>query len=254
VPVVALRVLYMPVSHVDPRVSMQATLACTLWLQGFPEQALRLARESVARAVELNHPTSVCHALVYGACPVAFWTGSSELAREWVAALVAEASGASLGYWLAWGRSFEAALFHHDLSPGLGSQGATASHDFMQREVLATVAEGLLDDQMIARAESGDIEWCAAEIARARGARLLDREALEERAEALFTLALALARRQGALSWELRGAISLARFWRARGRARDALELLLEVFQRFTEGFGTADLVAARLLLDELES
>jgi predicted ATPase len=71
-------------------------------------------------------------------------------------------------------------------------------------------------------------------------------------AEDHFRQALDWARRQGALSWELRAATSLARLLRNRGRSVDAIACLQPVYDRFTEGFGTADLIAAKLLLDEL--
>ena len=71
-------------------------------------------------------------------------------------------------------------------------------------------------------------------------------------AEDSFLRSLDWARRQGALSWELRTAMSLARLQRDQGCRREALDLLASVHGRFTEGFGTADLQAARLLLDEL--
>jgi predicted ATPase len=58
--------------------------------------------------------------------------------------------------------------------------------------------------------------------------------------------------RQGALSWELRCATSLARLWRAQARSEEARELLAPVYDRFTEGFATADLKAAKALLDDL--
>jgi predicted ATPase len=63
--------------------------------------------------------------------------------------------------------------------------------------------------------------------------------------------ALDLAHKQGALSWELRAATSLARLQRDRGRQREAREILSAVYGRFTEGFATADLIAAKQLLDE---
>jgi predicted ATPase len=72
-------------------------------------------------------------------------------------------------------------------------------------------------------------------------------------AENHFRQALGWAKRQGALSWELRAAISLARMWRNQGRSREACELLAPVYNRFTEGFGTADLRTARVLLDTLQ-
>ena len=60
------------------------------------------------------------------------------------------------------------------------------------------------------------------------------------------------ARRQGALSWELRAATSLARLWHEQGRTADARALLMPVYDRFTEGFDTADLKAARALSGDL--
>ena len=64
--------------------------------------------------------------------------------------------------------------------------------------------------------------------------------------------ALSLARRQGALAWELRSALSLARHWRRGGEVMQGGELLAGVHARFTEGFATADLRAAQALLAEL--
>ena len=71
-------------------------------------------------------------------------------------------------------------------------------------------------------------------------------------AEDHFRQALDLAHRQGALSWELRAATSLARLRRDQGRSADALALLEPVYNRFTEGFETADLKSAKTLLDTL--
>jgi len=70
--------------------------------------------------------------------------------------------------------------------------------------------------------------------------------------EALFRQALDGARRQQALSWELRTATSFARLLRSQGRAADAIACLQPVYDRFTEGFGTGDLIAAKQLLNEL--
>jgi hypothetical protein len=72
-------------------------------------------------------------------------------------------------------------------------------------------------------------------------------------AEDQFRQALDWARRQGALSWELRVATSLARLLRDGARSADATALLQPVYDRFTEGFDTADLKAAKALLDALQ-
>jgi predicted ATPase len=63
---------------------------------------------------------------------------------------------------------------------------------------------------------------------------------------------LAAARAQEARLWELRAATSLARLWRDQGRRAEAHDLLAPVYGWFTEGFDTADLRNAKVLLDEL--
>jgi predicted ATPase len=69
-------------------------------------------------------------------------------------------------------------------------------------------------------------------------------------AEDHFVQALEWARRQEALSWELRAATSLAELWHGRGKSADAHQLLTSVYNRFNEGFETADLKTAGALID----
>jgi predicted ATPase len=71
-------------------------------------------------------------------------------------------------------------------------------------------------------------------------------------AEDHFGHALDWARRQGALSLELRAATSLAQLWRDQHRAAEARALLHPVYDRFTDGFDTTDPKAAKALLDAL--
>ena len=71
-------------------------------------------------------------------------------------------------------------------------------------------------------------------------------------AETAMQQGIDVARRQNAKSWELRGAMSLARLRRQQGRPQEAVALLAPVYDWFTEGFDTADLQDARTLLDKL--
>ena len=71
-------------------------------------------------------------------------------------------------------------------------------------------------------------------------------------AEACFQQALVIARRQQAKSWELRAAMSLSRLWQRQGKRAEACELLAPIYGWFTEGFDTADLQEAKVLLAEL--
>jgi predicted ATPase len=73
-------------------------------------------------------------------------------------------------------------------------------------------------------------------------------------AEDCFREALASAQKQGALSWELRVATSLGKLWHRAGRTGEANELVSAVYDRFKEGFDTADLRTARGLIDGFRS
>jgi predicted ATPase len=93
-----------------------------------------------------------------------------------------------------------------------------------------------------------------AELLRVKGELLLLEGAPEASVtpENHYQQGLHWAHRQGALSWELRCATSLARLRRDQARSEEAHELLAPVYDRFTEGFATVDLRAARALLDKL--
>ena len=128
------------------------------------------------------------------------------------------------------------------LAEGLGSAGQVG-------QGLTVIGDAL------ARSERSDGRWCMAELLRIKGELMLqlagDRSIPE--AEACLLGAIDVAQEQGALFWELRAATSLARLWRDQGRSVDATALLQPVYDQFTEGFGTADLKAAKALLDDLE-
>jgi hypothetical protein len=74
------------------------------------------------------------------------------------------------------------------------------------------------------------------------------------KAEGLLLKSLAIACEQTALAWELRTTTSLARLLRGQGRSAEARDRLGAVYGRFHEGFATADLRAAKALLDDLEA
>jgi predicted ATPase len=116
-------------------------------------------------------------------------------------------------------------------------------------------ALGVLDDAMAAAGEGPNSQALyVPELLRIKGEVLLQRAADQsaESAEACFNRAGEMAREQGALFWELRIALSVARLRVSQGRCHEARALLQSVYDRFTEGFATADLQAARTMLDGL--
>jgi predicted ATPase len=91
-----------------------------------------------------------------------------------------------------------------------------------------------------------------AEMLRLKGAILLMGGEPNVKAEQCFRAALEVARAQEAKWWELRTTVSLARLLRDTGRRDEARTSLAAIYNWFTEGFGTADLIDAKSLLEEL--
>ncbi len=114
--------------------------------------------------------------------------------------------------------------------------------------------EGLhvLAELMVEIDEIEMLQW-AAEVYRIKGVLLLQQDMPDaSQAETCFRQALDVARQQQAKSLELRAATSLARLWQSQGKRQEARELLAPIYGWFTEGFDTADLQEAKLLLAEL--
>jgi predicted ATPase/DNA-binding winged helix-turn-helix (wHTH) protein len=235
------------------RVAVEATLARILWILGFPDQAIRVGRESLKAAQSSGHALSLCYALTC-TCAVVLRTGDLPEARRLVAMLLKESSRHSLAYWHFWGRCFEEALAR---KTGEMRVGSTVLSDPlcspMHQDTLATLHEELATKEAIVRAENGLAGWCAAELLRVKAETLLrEVEGKAAAAEGLLRRSLDIAREQSALSWELRTAMSLARLWHRQRSTRKAHALLTSVFTRFTEGFETTDLVKARTLLEDM--
>ena len=105
----------------------------------------------------------------------------------------------------------------------------------------------------LARAENTAARWFEAELHRLRGELLIANSDRNEGARYLHR-ALTVAREQNAKMWELRASNCLARLWRDQGKRTAARELLAPVYDWFTEGFDTLDLMEAKALLDALAS
>jgi predicted ATPase len=135
-------------------------------------------------------------------------------------------------------------LPYHPVMLGNLAQGLAAAGQVTQ--AFATI------DDALGKSERDEERWWIAELLRIKAELILlaaDADAALT-AEAHLQTALAWARRQGALSLELRCAIDLARLWQQQGRVAPAADLLAPIYARFTEGFATADLEAAKVLLE----
>ena len=256
----------------DQRVILECYYARVLWLQGFGDQATRLTENLVGYARTKDHLVSFLLTLLFAACPISLYVGDVTTADHHVRLAFDLAARHALGVWKDLAQCFEGAVLIKRGDHGAGSQllqsalerlpfsEPTLHHhmSLLLAELAAglggagQIAEGLtVVDDALARAEQTEAGWCLAELLRTKGElHLLERvPTAVETAEKCFHRALVVARDQGALSWELRSAMSLARLWHGQQRVSQARKLLAPVYRRFTEGFGTADLIAAKALL-----
>ena len=100
---------------------------------------------------------------------------------------------------------------------------------------------------------SGAARLWEAETRRIRGEFLAALGAPADEVEAELQRALEVARRQGAVSLELRAATSLAHYLARRGdllKTHDARERVMEIVSRYPEGRSSADVVDALSAVD----
>ena len=254
--------------NVDPGVACLAYAGWTLWLQGYPDQALERANEALTLAQNLEHPYTLARGL--------YWTSLlHQLRREWqvvseraeTAITVATAQQVALvlavgpimrGWALAMqGQGAEGLT---QLRQGLDAYRATGA-EFQRPHFLSMLAEvhrslgqpeaGLTAlSEALTLVETTGERYYEAELHRLKGELLLQQAAPEvSHAEACFQQALDIARCQQAKSLELRAAMSLGRLWQQQGKRQEAQVLLAGVYNWFTEGFDTADLQEAKALL-----
>jgi predicted ATPase/DNA-binding winged helix-turn-helix (wHTH) protein len=245
-------------------------LARTLWVCGCPDQAARLARETVAEAAADEESVTFCIAHIFCAS-VFHWIGDFASAEGYTERLIAHAEQHSLAPYLAVGFGFK--------GEGLIKRGAVDTGMALLRSALGTLhadqfelyttglnsalAEGLamsgsldqalmiVEDTILLVERNGDL-LNMPELLRLRG-DLLRLAKNEAEAEECFLKSIELAERQSALSWRLRASISLAQLYRQQERHDEAQEALYATYARFSEGFRTADLKTAKSILDEME-
>jgi hypothetical protein len=243
----------------DDRTATGAQLCRILWIQGFADQAIAAARDVIADAVSEDPASTVCFALAMAACPIAFWIGDRHASRRYVDVLPQHSDKNSLAFWRGWGRSFDFIWKRRYSAEGVPAPGimpGDAMSAPLLLDLLSTISEEFVTSGVIARAEQGLNVWCAAETLRAEAEILLKgtEPGRMMSADSLFRRSLELARAQGARAWELRTATSWARFHHNQKRSSEAYELLAPLLDRFTEGFDTADFLAASALRAELQS
>jgi predicted ATPase/DNA-binding winged helix-turn-helix (wHTH) protein len=253
----------------DHRILGRAYLARVLALQGFLNRATQETLLSLEEARAADKLT-FCAMLHYGVLPVALMTGDHAMADEAVATISDLATAIDAGLWKIVASCCKGKML---IARGRFSEGSALLREALDQcerdgwrsvnvEFLGDLARGLAGlerfdeavaalDRALARAESGGGRWCKAELIRTKGEVLLQQgPGNEALAEDRFLAAMEFARRQGAIFWELRAALSAARLRVSQKNRAGAAGILEPVYNRFSEGFGTADMLAAKQLLE----
>ena len=257
----------------DLRTSTHYFRARILWLQGCADQAFRLVAQNIDEGLANGHALTFCSVLGQSACPIAFLAGDLDAAERYGSALIEYTERHAIRVWRLWAGCFKGMVIARrgDVEAGLAilrsELESAGDARFLPRFLFplgkfamylgeaGEVAQGLsIVNEVLERCKARDERWYLPELLRIRGGLLL-KEAQHQSAEAAeqcFDEALQLARQQGALFWELRSTLSLARLRVAQARPADAVRILVPVCEAFTEGAGVADLREAQALVERL--
>ncbi|MCP3386807.1 winged helix-turn-helix domain-containing protein [Bradyrhizobium sp. CCGUVB4N] len=255
----------------DHRNRAGISLARELWLQGRPEQARQLAQQTVAEAAQMDHPITLCIALIW-AVSIDLWTGDLAAADENIDRFIAHAYSRSMGPYLAAGRGVkgELAIRRGDAESGVATierclqELHESGYELLTTTFNIALVQGhlalgqiersahLVDDAIRLVERSGDHLYMP-ELLRMKGKVLLSRPQPNiEEAEDLLQQSLEQSRRAGAKAWELRAAIDLAMLIGKRGRREDAKLLLQSALEGYVAGSATADIRVANEILESL--
>src|SRR5580698_8993271 len=253
----------------NQRIRVLVNLARALWLRGFADQARRIMQRTIDEAASSDQPVSVCFSLGY-ASMFSLWTGDLPRASDLIKQLIVHAGRYSLAPYRALGIALEGelAISHEEPEAGLGSLRSALEtlhaqqYDLHTLRFIGALAEGLRKtgqfeealfaiNGAVARAKNTGAELDLSQLLRIKS-QILAAQHDRDSAMTCLTEALTVARAQSALAWELRSTMALARMLSEDGQRDRARHTLALVYDRFTEGFETADLKLARALLEDL--
>ena len=249
------------------RTMTYAFLAHVLWLQGFPDQAVELARRGLGNA-RSQHGVFFITASMYFLAWLHGWCRDYESLQATTAEMGALAHEHKITAW----ESTAEILGDWPVLSVVGSAQANDSAEARLGDVRSSVglrtpyklgllaialrdggrAIELVDEAIALTATTGE-RWCEPELHRMKGDLLMRHDADTRLAQASLETAHELAIEQQAKAWQLRSAMSLARLWVDDERKTEGRDLLRGVYDTFSEGFDTPDLIDARDLLSMLD-
>jgi adenylate cyclase len=244
--------------------------ACCLWCLGFPDQAMKRSLEALVLGRKFDHPFSSADVFAYAGCMFNILRRNREALKENAEELLRLTLEKDFQGFLGTAtchrgialillgqfqegieQILEGLALRHSTGVRLEDSGVLC---FLAEARAKTVSpeEGLATlDEAFAMVEKTEERQWEAELHRLKGELLLERGNQSE-AEVSLCKAIEVARAQSAKSWELRAVMSLGRLLQRQGKKAQAKKMLAEVYNWFTEGFDTPELIEARGLLEEL--
>jgi class 3 adenylate cyclase/predicted ATPase len=258
----------------DPGIVCLSYLGFTLWFLGYPDRARELSEQALADAERLRHPFTLAFALAFRAY-LSQHLRDVEETQEFATRTLAISSEHGFLHWRHQATMLRgwALVELNQIDEGLNQiRTGLEGYEAMEAWLAASWFKSLLAhaygkagrpdgalralDNALAIAERTGERFFLAELYRLQGEiALMHRkpEAASE-AETLFQRSLEVSRKQKALSWELRGAVSLSRLWRELGRHQDAARMLGPVFEKLKGSISTRDTREAAQMMSELQA
>ncbi|NOT55415.1 MAG: AAA family ATPase, partial [Deltaproteobacteria bacterium] len=275
----------------DTAIYCLTRMSYVLWFLGYPDQALVKSQEGISLSQELTLPHNLAYTSTFAA-GLRMLFQEDQIAQQYAEEATKLATEHEFPIWATMGQILSGSALVHQgmieqgipqIESGIATWRAIGAQISMPY-FLSLLAEaygknGNPEKGLRLLAEALDLtnnteeRWWEAELHRMKGILTLEiwewrlethpssqasslkpqiPFGVAQEAEACFVKALDVAQRQEAKSLELRAAVSLARLKQRQGRLGEALPLLEGVYNWFTEGFGTADLLDAKRLLDRL--
>ena len=257
----------------DQRITAHITFERVLWLRGFTDRAMKEVETNIAHAQARDHASTMAHALSHGACPVALLAGELHRAERYIDLLRTLTQENALDVWNTYAIGYAGDLL---IRQGRAADGIDQLRNCLARlrqtnfvlyltgflcslasghirEDDPEAAEAAVDEALSLVTTNGEM-WLTPELYRMKAEIACAKASAEgeEVAEAWLRKSVALAREQGAASWELRSAIDLGRLMQRQDRPLDGKNELVPILNRFPANSGSREFRTAARLAEEL--
>jgi hypothetical protein len=230
----------------DQRVFDLCMHARLLWLTGSFSASIEVAEGCLQDVLEKGRPVAIVAALSLAVCPVYCWSDNLDMAEQRLRMLEQYAALYEMDHWSRYGEVFRLGQsLPNENAPDVRTKTNMTQHPWSQRhaEELSVLRGGYVAPALVTRARSDSPIWCSAENLRSYASRRHFQIGTdgERYTQQLARAAVDIARKQGAVGWELRASMTLGRMLEQQDKAREARDLVASVMEKTRGKLITAD-------------